>query len=475
MADITGGEIKYKATMDIDGLRKGLKEGEKGLKGFSDVVKESGSDVDDFLNVTKENIKIQKQYIQELESKYKELQKTIDGMAPSKAKLTVMGEAAEIAKDIELEKKALIDLQSAVTATETKHVTLQTKLRAVKEEMLQLAAAGQKDSTQYDTLRDKAIGYQNELQQMNKELKSLSGSTSITALVDSLGLLSGGMATANGFIALFAGSNENLEDIMVRLQATMSAAIGIQQIQNSLSKESSVIQNVVAVQTLAKAKAEALATKNTIGATIAQRAFNLVAKANPYVLLATALVTVVGALVLFSGKTKKAAEDQEKLNKATADGAAESIVKYKQLQTAWNALGGDLKKQQKYIEENKDKFHDLGVEVDNVNEADKFLIQQSKAVENAFILRAEAAAYAQIAVEKYKEAILADKEIEQFDKDWKNAGFFGKIGLGAKAVFTGLDDKKGGKLRDDADSVIKMQTDKLAKAKAEMDKAAKEL
>lgn len=473
MSEITGGEIRYKATMDIDGLKKGLEDGGKQLKGFTDIVKESGSDVDDFLNVTKENIRIQKNYIQELEGKYKDLQKTLDGMAPSKAKLSLMGEAAEIARDIELEKKALVDLQGAVTVTETKHVTLQTKLRAVKDEMIQLRDAGQKGSSQYSQLKDQAIAYQNELTAMNKELKALSGSTSITALVDSMGLLSGGLATANGLVVLLSGNNKNLDELMVRLQATMSAAIGIQQIQNALSKESSVIQNVMAVQSLARSRAEALATKNTIGATIAQRAFNLVAKANPYVLLATALVTVVGALLLFSGKTKKAVEDQEKLNKAIADGAAESIVKYKLLQTQWNSFNGDIKKQKKFIEENKDKFHELGVEVDNVKDAEKFLIEQSDAVVNAFKLRAEAAAYAQIATEKYKQAILEDAKVEQFDKDWKEAGVLGKIGLGVKATFTGIDDKAAQKLRDSAALDVTKQAEKLEEAQKSMDKAAK--
>ena len=38
----------------------------------------------------------------------------------------------------------------------------------------------------------------------------------------------------------------------------------------------------------------------TKAATIAQALFNAVAKANPYVLLATALITVVGALAAFA-------------------------------------------------------------------------------------------------------------------------------------------------------------------------------
>ncbi|MFK2394780.1 hypothetical protein ACIXOK_02805 [Bacteroides fragilis] len=60
------------------------------------------------------------------------------------------------------------------------------------------------------------------------------------------------------------------------------------------------MDSVRTTQIKAKTAAEALSTKGTIAATAAQKVFNVVASANPYVLLATALVTVVGALYLFA-------------------------------------------------------------------------------------------------------------------------------------------------------------------------------
>ena len=78
------------------------------------------------------------------------------------------------------------------------------------------------------------------------------------------------------------------------------------------------MKGVAAIQEAALVKATNLNTaaqgKNIIvtkAATVAQAAFNLVAKANPYVLLAMALVTVVGALALFAKGSSKAAEEQK--------------------------------------------------------------------------------------------------------------------------------------------------------------------
>lgn len=82
-------------------------------------------------------------------------------------------------------------------------------------------------------------------------------------------------------------------------------------VQNKLS---AVTDGIKTIQTKAKTAAEAAGTKGTVMATAAQKMFNLVAMANPYVLLAMALVGVVAALVIFSTSTEDAAEKQNRLN-----------------------------------------------------------------------------------------------------------------------------------------------------------------
>ncbi len=78
----------------------------------------------------------------------------------------------------------------------------------------------------------------------------------------------------------------------------------------------------LAAATKGDAVAKGLQTVATKAATMAQAAFNKVANANPYVLLATAVVAVGSALWAFSGNAKKAAASQEALNKAAADASA---------------------------------------------------------------------------------------------------------------------------------------------------------
>jgi len=83
-------------------------------------------------------------------------------------------------------------------------------------------------------------------------------------------------------------------------------------------KTAAVVDGVRTVQLRAKTAAEALGTKGTLAATIAQKLFNIVAAANPYVLLALALITVVGAIAAFMINTNKAAESQKKANELEA-------------------------------------------------------------------------------------------------------------------------------------------------------------
>lgn len=363
--------------------------------------------------VTAENIKIQKDVIADLEKQYKELQKTIEDIAPGQAKVALMQDAAELATEIELEKNALSDLENYVRENAGNHENLRQKLVQVKNEMIQLAAAGERGSARYQELSELANQYQSAIDEVNATMESLGGNNALNGIVETLSLAASGMAVYQGITALAGVENENLEKIMVRLQATMSIAIGIQQLQNSLQRNSAVIQAILAFQANMRARAEALATAATLRATIAQRAFNFVANQNPYVLLAMAIITVVGALALMSKGNQQAAEDQKKINEATAESAAGQIVAYKQLQNQYERLGDSLKAKEKFIEDNKNKFEDLGVVIENVADAEKFFVDGSDVFIQSLMLRAEAAANAQLAVEKYKEAIEASMNASQ--------------------------------------------------------------
>ena len=126
-----------------------------------------------------------------------------------------------------------------------------------------------------------------------------------------------------------------------------------------------------------------------------------------------AVVAVVGTLAAKANAAKKAANDafnaavkkQEEFNKAIADKVADQITIYNKLKREYTALGNNFKAQKKYIKDNQDAFHSLGVAINSVNDANKYLIQNSSSVVASLMAQAKAAAAFDMLKEKQKELI----------------------------------------------------------------------
>jgi hypothetical protein len=154
---------------------------------------------------------------------------------------------------------------------------------------------------------------------------ALGGLSKLTVSIE--GVTKGGMGLAQTFLgatsimALFGNQSEEDAARTRELQKIIALLSIAQQVNTNILKEG-IVQNKLAVvtdtvralQLKAKTAAEAASTKGTIAATVAQKIFNVVAAANPYVLLAMALVAVGTALFAFASKTETAAKEQKKLN-----------------------------------------------------------------------------------------------------------------------------------------------------------------
>lgn len=96
--------------------------------------------------------------------------------------------------------------------------------------------------------------------------------------------------------------------------------------------------------------------------------------------------------------------------KNTNDSYGDHVAKLKTLSDKWRELGGNLKKQKQFIKDNETEFKNLGIAVNNVNDAENVLVTNSTAVITALQLRAKAAAGMKLAAEKYEESL--QKQIE---------------------------------------------------------------
>lgn len=490
MADINGGEIKYTASLDISGLKNALKDGEGNIQGFSDIMakageelkalfdgdivdnlkkaglsaKDLGSDFKDVMAGAREYANGMSEKLEEFRSQNQKVKDEVNSWKDVKAsvKLELLGDASK--KDVEIEEisKKIQGFRDALDSLEGEGVNLNKYLKETVEQMQAMKATGQDNTAEYIELAKKASEYSEALKEVKKDVEAMGNSAGLNVMINTLGLASGALSTVTGITSLFNDESKELQELMVKVQGTMAVTIGIQQIQNSLLKESALMESIYALQIRARAAAIALSNRNTIAATVAQRVFNMVARANPYVLLATALLTVVGALVIFSQKTNQAAVDNKKLMELIASSIAKPLMAYKRLQAQWNQLAGDLKAKEQFIIDNRDAFEDLGIKVRSVSDAENLFVENTAAFVESMQLRARAAAEMELAQEKWKEFVENEDKVAANNKRYNEAAFGGVGRWLEKKVLSPIG--AGDKTVDDMNALFKSQNDLINKS-----------
>lgn len=210
------------------------------------------------------------------------------------------------------------------------------ELKEIIQQMAELKVRGEDTGEEYQRLARRAGELKDAMGDATAEVQRLASDTSdLDTVLSAMTTAGGAFESVIGSLELMGVGTEDVEEAQRKLQATMAVVQGLTAIQNNLQKESALMLGVSALQTWALQKAEIAeaAAKNggtvaTVAATVAQRAFNAVAKANPYVLLATALITVVGALALFAKGSNDAKRAQENLQREMSR-TAEQLTRIK--------------------------------------------------------------------------------------------------------------------------------------------------
>lgn len=217
-------------------------------------------------------------------------------------------------KSIDELSEAQKELEKTLPA-EAINQSFRTMLRNIREQIAMMELMGDTGSQEYERLVAEAGRLADIQGDVNRQINNIASDTrGFDTILEATQLASGGFSVLTGTMSLFGSENKDVQQMMLKLQSLIAINTGLQQVQNAVQKESNLMMSLASIQLKAKAAAEAMSTKGTVGATIAQKAFNLVAYANPYVLLAMALITVVGALYLFSRNTETAADKQKRLN-----------------------------------------------------------------------------------------------------------------------------------------------------------------
>lgn len=119
----------------------------------------------------------------------------------------------------------------------------------------------------------------------------------------------------------------------------------------------------------------------------------------------------------------------------------EQIATLRKLSLEWKNLGGNLKKQQQFIKDNQSEFNKLDVSINNVNQAENLLVDNTDVFIKALYARAKATAAMQVAAEYYGKAIENQFDFEQNWKD-KDLKWWQKLAAGGITGLLGFNEEE---------------------------------
>ncbi|WP_270769390.1 hypothetical protein [Segatella buccae] len=133
--------------------------------------------------------------------------------------------------------------------------------------------------------------------------------------------------------------------------------------------------------------------------------------------------------------TKTVQKAHEEWRNSVAQTAAQQITEYRKMQREWNKLGNDLNAKKKYVDANRDAFHQLGFAVNGVSDAERVMTGNTDAVVASIMARAKASAYyaqMQEATERYI------KQTDYNKSTVKGGGYYERIKAGKTFFSTGI-------------------------------------
>jgi DNA repair exonuclease SbcCD ATPase subunit len=389
---------------------------------------------------------------------------------------SLLNELREQSNALEDEASRMEQARAAAENTAQAHVSLRQQIRALKEEMADAVANGIDEQSEAYKRMVNELG---RLQDIQGDIQSqgsvlANDEATFAGILSGLNGVVGGFTAAQGAVALFAGENENLQKIMLKVQSLMSITMGLQQVAQTLNKDSafSLItlnkakewwNNLLAVgrgEQIASTAATAADTTATIASTAATTgnaaaeqasntaktasvgastgaaaaqavqtasatagtvaniglagAFRMVGAAIKSIPVFGWILAGISALIAlvshFVSKANESKKATEEWYDAIAENAYKPIASIMELSDKWNALGNDLEAKKQFVENNKKAFEDLGVSVRDVVDAENVLVANKTAFINAQIEKAKATIYLQQAQEKVKELIKKEQE-----------------------------------------------------------------
>lgn len=417
-----------------------------------------------------DRIREQKEVIGQIESDIKSLEKAYRDAAPGKAKVAALDELNAAKKALEEEKGALAGLQAEQEKTREGGKRLSMQLRELQDSMARLRLEGKQDTEEYRKMAQQAALLSDTLADLNTQTKILSNDdANLQGFMSGVSGLAGLFTTATGALSLFASENENLAKIQTRVQSVMAITMGLQQVFNTLNKDSAFrLVTVVKMKNLLTAANTRLAVALGISTGAAQA---LMAT------LTLGLSAVITGLVVawdrYSDAQEKAAEKAREMAKIESDGRAQMIKTRFEIESTLASLKeftGTREEEKAKVKELNSKYGETFGYYDTLAQWYDILISKSDAYIRMLFLQAKAQSMVNKAVElDAKVAEAQAKPESDYDTWW---GYGGKVDrfFSSNASYKGNNNGRWLK-QEEVDRLTRERDEWLEKAQAEMEKS----
>ena len=457
----------------LEGLEKEHREAEKSVRNLRKEYERISLEEERAAAGSKsltDKIREQKEVIGQIESDIKSLEKAYQGAAPGKAKVTALDELNAAKKALEEEKGALAGLQAEQEKTREGSKRLSMQLRELQDSMARLRLEGKQDTEEYRKMAQQAALLSDTLADLNTQTKILSNDdANLQGFMSGVSGLAGLFTTATGALSLFASENENLAKIQTRVQSVMAITMGLQQVFNTLNKDSAFrLVTVVKMKNLLTAANTRLAVALGISTGAAQA---LMAT------LTLGLSAVITGLVVawdrYSDAQEKAAEKAREMAKIESDGRAQMIKTRFEIESTLASLKeftGTREEEKAKVKELNSKYGETFGYYDTLAQWYDILISKSDAYIRMLFLQAKAQSMVNKAVElDAKVAEAQAKPESDYDTWW---GYGGKVDrfFSSNASYRGNNNGRWLK-QEEVDRLTRERDEWLEKAQAEMEKS----
>ena len=339
----------------------------------------------------------------------------------------------------QVEKQA--ELNGVTVLGNQEHLNARTLIMEAREQLIQMSAGGLQNTGQYQQVSQELENMRGQMVLVNVQMVSMTKhDKNFAAIKSGLSGLASSADLVAGVMGLVNQKSKEMAELQEKIGSLLNIVTNLENIYGTVKKSNALMLAVENVQRQALAASTTLETRAktsnialTWAEVAAQKAFNLVANSNPYVLLATALLTVVGGIYLLISANEKSTAEQIKANmaakeskdiqeaqtKAFSSAAASQVTSYQKLKNEYNSLGDNLKAKKKFISDNKDEFENLGFAVNGVSGAENLFKNNTSAVVNAMMLRAKATAAINMAQSSYQKMLERQSQLELKQRESK--------------------------------------------------------